>query len=94
MDWVTLILEKYSCSEDWYRVWFSDKVHFDYGTQDKLRIIRKSGICYYQNCIKEVQEPTKKDKKRYHYWAAVGHNFKSNIYFYKVPGNTNSKMSQ
>ena len=44
--------------------------------------------------IQEHNEPAEKDKKRYHCWAAVGHNFKSEIYFYEVPGNTNEKMSQ
>ena len=94
MDWATFIFERYPCSEDWHRVQFSNKVHFDYGIQDKLRIIWKPGIRYYQNCIEEVQKSTKKDKKRYYYWAAIGHNFKSDIYFYKVSGNTNGKMSQ
>lgn len=32
--------------------------------------------------------------KRYHCWAAVGWNFKSELVFYEVPGNTNGKMSQ
>lgn len=43
---------------------------------------------------KEVDEPAEKDKKRYHCWAAVGHNFMSDIYFYDVPRITNGKMSQ
>ena len=30
---------------------------------------------YCQDCIEEVHEPSEKDKKRYHCWAAVGHNF-------------------
>ncbi len=28
-----------------------------------------------------------------HCWAAIGYNFKSDIIFYNVPGNTNGKMS-
>ena len=94
MDRVTVMFERYPCPEDQYRVQFSDKVHFGYSTKDKLRIIRKSGMRYYQNCIEEVQEPIEKDKKRYHCQVAVGHNFKFNIYFQKIPGNTNGKMSQ
>lgn len=36
----------------------------------------------------------RKDRKRYHCWAAIGHEFKSDINFYEVTGNTNGKMSQ
>ena len=93
MDWATLILERYPRLEDWHRVRFSDEVHFGYDTQDKLKISQKPGMRYCQNCIEEVQEPTEKNKKCYYCWAAVEHNFKSDIYFYKVLGNTNSKMS-
>jgi hypothetical protein len=49
---------------------------------------------YCQDCIQEADEPAEKDKKRFHCWAAIGYNFKSDIYFYNVPGNTNGKMSQ
>ncbi len=28
-----------------------------------------------------------------HFWAAVGYNFKCDIYFYDVPGNKNGKMT-
>lgn len=94
MNWASVMLERYPEPKDWYRVRFSDEVHFGYGSQDKLNNIRKPGMCYCQDCIEEHNEPIKKDKKRYHFWAAVGHNFKSKIYFYEVPGNTNGKMSQ
>ncbi len=88
------MLQKYPHPEDWLRVSFSDEIHFRYCIQDKLRIIRKVGIRYCQDCIEEIHEPSKKDKKRYHCWAAVRHNFKSDIHFYEVPRNTNGKMSQ
>jgi len=41
----------------------------------------------------EKREPKAKDFKRLHAWAAVGYNFKSELYFYEVPGNGNGKMS-
>lgn len=71
MNWATVMLERYPHPEDQHRVRFSDKVYFGYGIQDKLRIIRKAGLRYCQDCIEEVQELTEKDKKRYHCWAAV-----------------------
>ncbi len=92
--WAQTIKEKYPKPEDWYRVRFSDEVHFGYGLQGKLCIIRKSGEQYCPDCIQEEKESEEKDKKRHHYWATVGHDFQSDIYFYEVPGNTNGKMSQ
>ena len=73
---------------------FSDEVHFGYGPQDKLNIIRKPGEQYCPDFIQEKKEPEEKDKKRHHFLAMVGHNFKSDIHFYEVLGNTNRKMSQ
>ena len=49
---------------------------------------------YCQDCIQEEAQPVEKDKKRFHCWVAIGYNFKSEIYFYNVPDNTNGKMSQ
>lgn len=94
MDWASVTLERYPQPEDWCRVRFGDEVHSSYGPQDKLDIIRKPGIRYCQDYIQEHNEPAEKDKKWYHYWAAVGHNFKSEIYFYEVPDNMNGQMSQ
>ena len=82
--------------DDWKKVRFSDEVHFGRGPQRKLRIIRKPGELTCEDCIHEQGEPEEKDKKQkwYHCWAAVGWNFKSELVFYEVPGNTNGKMSQ
>lgn len=57
-------------------------------------ILSESRACVIVKTVQEVDEPAEKDKKRYHCWAAVGHNFKSDIPFYEVSGNTNGKMSQ
>ena len=62
LNWATVILDKYSHLEDWHKMYFSDKIHFVYENKDKLRIIWKAGMRYCQICIKEMQEPTKKDK--------------------------------
>lgn len=94
VKWSDVMLERYPKPEDWEHVWFSDEVHFGNGPQGQLHIIQKPGMRTCQNCIQEADAPDEKDKKRRHCWAAAGYNFKSEIHFYNVPGNTNSKMSQ
>ena len=93
VEWSEFMLTRYPNSEDWNRVRFSDEVHFGWGPQSKLRIIRKPGQRYCQDCIQE-HVPNEKDKKRRHCWAAVGSSFKSFLHFYDVAGNINGKMSQ
>lgn len=86
--------EKYFEEKDWLTIRFSDEVHYNYGSQGKIRIIRKSGQRYCRDCIQETDESTEKDLKKKHAWAAVSHDFKSDIFLYDVPGNINGKMSQ
>lgn len=83
---------------DWRDIRWSDECHFTVGQQSgKIRIIRKPGERYCPDCIHHQPKPksTSDDEpvERYHVWAAVGWNFKSQLYFYKVPTNTNGKMS-
>ena len=94
MKWSDAMLSRYPNAEDWKQVRFSDEVHFGWGPQGKLRIIRRLGERYCHDCIQEADEPDEAVKKRHHCWAAAGHDFKSDIYFYRVPGNSNGKMSQ
>ncbi len=58
-------------------------------------VIRKPGEKNHPDCIQEQDEPEEKDKKqkRFHCWAAVSWNLKSDIIFYEVPSNSNDKMS-
>ena len=79
MNWAEIMLHIYPESEDWHHVRFSDEVHFGWGSQGKLRIIRQSGTRYCQDCIQEADEPNEKDTKRHHCWASGGYNFKSDI---------------
>jgi hypothetical protein len=69
-------------------------VHFGWGSQGKLFTIRRPDERYCQDCIQHVDEPDVKDVKRHHCWAAVDHDFKSDIHFYNVSSNVNEKMSQ
>lgn len=48
--------------------------------QNKLHIICKLEKQYYLDYIQKEKELEEKDYKYYHYWAIVGHNFRSNIY--------------
>ena len=64
--WAEVMKERYRRPENWHRVRFSDEVHFGYGLQSKLRIIRKLGKRYCPDCIHEDKELNKKDKKRHY----------------------------
>lgn len=89
-------IQRYSKPEDWYSIRFSDECHYGFGPQGKLRIIRKPGERYCQDCIQEGDprgEAQVKDQKRQHTWAAAGYGFKSDLVYYTVQGNTNGKMS-
>ena len=87
------MLQRYPELKDWQRLRFSDSVHFSWGPEGDIRIIRKPGQCYCHGCIEEQPEPEEKDKRRMHCWAAVGPNFRSDIYFYDY-GTPNGKMKQ
>ena len=84
VEYAAVMLERYPTKQHWEPVRFSDEVHFGYGPQGKLRIIRKPGQRYCMNCIQEADSPKDKDLKRQHCWAA---------YFYEVASNTNGKLS-
>jgi len=80
--------------EDWRDIRWSDECHFTICREGKIRIIRKPGERYCPDCIHH-QPPDDKSVPviRYHVWAAVGYDFKSELHFYEVPTNTNGKMS-
>jgi hypothetical protein len=93
LQFATNMLRKYPKAEDWYSVRFSDEVHFSLGPEGKVRVIRQPGERYCSDCIQEVNEPRDQHRNRIHYWAAVGYNFKSEIYFYTTKSR-NGKMTQ
>lgn len=91
------MLERYPKPEDWEHVRFSDEVHFGWGPQRKLRIIRKQGQRHCMDCLqrREIKDDAiEEGDKRVHAWAAVGFNFKTPLLFYDIPSNTNGKMTQ
>lgn len=95
MEWASFMLAKYPLKEDWRHIRFSDEIHFGYGPEDQLRIIRKPGTRYRHDNLQHRLPPPKEDKNRLrkHCWAAVGYNFKSDMIFYDVPTNKNGKMT-
>ena len=92
-EWARIMLEKYPKPEDWHRVRFSDEVHWSIGAEEKIQIIRKPGERYCSDCIQHTLDRTaEKSHRRQHSWAAVGYNFKSDLYFHTTKS-PNGKMS-
>ena len=107
VKWARDMLDKYPEPEDWYRVRFSDGVHFSFGPQGRIYILRKPGEHNCPDCIQEQEEKTRKTRSgkrkakeeevpdlgyKLHAWAAVGYNFKSGLCFYDA-GHSNGKMN-
>lgn len=91
--WARDMLAKYPRKEDWRQVQWSDESHASFGPQGRLNVIRKASQRGHPDCVQEVSEPKEKDRKRQHFQAAIRWNFKSDITFYDVPGNSNRKMT-
>jgi hypothetical protein len=81
-------------SGDWHSVHFFDEVNCCVGLQGKLRIIWKPRE---HHCSDYIQEQLNREEERKwktsYIWTAVRYNFKSDIHFYKTPGNKNGKLS-
>lgn len=93
LEWAVIMLDKYPREEQWDRVQFNDEVHFGRGPEGKLQIVRKPETRYRWDCIQHKDPPAAKDKKRMHCWAAIGYNFKLELIFYNVPGNSNGNIT-
>ena len=46
----------------------------------------------FKNNISQIDIKELSEAQKAHAWAAIGHNFKSDLIFYDVPGNSNGKM--
>lgn len=93
VEWCQRMLESYRTSQSWYRVRFSDEVHYGYEVQDPLHIIQKPGERYCPDYIQREEGPKETEKKKVHAWAAAGYGFKSAIHFYNIHSNINGKMT-
>lgn len=98
VEWCKTMKARYPNKEDWRHVRFSDEVHFGWGPEGKIRIIRCRGHsqrgapdCIQRREVKDKKEPL----KRLHYWGAFGYGFKMDkLIKYDVETNTNGKMTQ
>jgi hypothetical protein len=88
------MLAKYPKPFDWIHIRFSDEVHFGFGPEGKIYILRRPWERYCSDCIFEKRAPKPSDAKRLHACAAIGYNFKSDLIWYDIETNTNGKMSQ
>jgi hypothetical protein len=90
-------LYQYPNPENWIHIRFSTETHFGWGSQKQLRMIQqRPGVKHCSDCLDDELKPKSayKNPKRFHYWAAVGYNFKSDIIFYEVPSATvNGRLS-
>lgn len=67
VEWATVMLDRYPQPKDWHRVRFNDEVHFGYGPEGQLRIIRKPGTRKRPDYIQHRPPPLKeKSRKRIH----------------------------
>jgi hypothetical protein len=87
------MLERYPEPKDWWHVRFSDETHFGWGPQGKIYILRRPWERFCPDCLIEKEEPAERDLRRLHCWAAVGHDFKSDLVWYDVPSNNNGNMT-
>ena len=100
VNWAKTMLQRYPTKFDWRRVRFSDEVHFGWGPEGRILIIRHRGNGWrnHPDCIQRLETRDKKNEedqsKRVHFWGAIGYNFKSPLIEYTVPSNTNGKMTQ
>jgi len=92
-QWVQNMLQQYLKPEDWYRVWFSNVIHYDYNAQKPLHIIWKFDEHYCSDCIQQTEGFKKSEKKKIYVWTAIEYNFKFNIMFYNISSNINDKMT-
>lgn len=53
VQYATTMLQRYPEPKDWERVRFSDEVHFGWGLEGAIRIIRKPGQRCCHDCIQE-----------------------------------------
>lgn len=68
--------------EDWENIRWSDETHFSCGPEGLHKAFRNHGERDCPDCAQPRPGPGKDEPYRCHAWAAVGHNFKSELVWY------------
>lgn len=88
-------LEKRPAKEDYCNIRYSDEWHAACGDDRQVYIFRKPGERYCPDCLYEGPDLRKIENEKFnaHFWAAVGYDFKSDLYEYRISLNNNGKMT-
>jgi transposase len=87
-----VMLEKYPEPRDWYRVRFSGDCHFGWGPTGEVSALRQPWERYCADCMVETKGGGEDSLRKLHCWAAVGHDFKSDLVWYDKPSESNGKL--
>ena len=84
----------------WRQVRFSDEMHLGLGPRREFQMIRRPGERYCVDCdaAGDLDEANKQqpdwEKKGFHCWVMVGWDYKSDLVFYEIPGNSHGVLNQ
>lgn len=87
------LLDKYPTKYHWRKIHWTNEYHTEFGPQGQIYIIRKSGQRGHPDCTQDTTEPAERDRKKLHFWGSIGYDHKSELYFYDIPTNINSKIT-
>ncbi|KAI3322351.1 hypothetical protein HD806DRAFT_536188 [Xylariaceae sp. AK1471] len=87
-----ILLERGFSWDYWTKIRFSAEVHFKFGPEGRILIIRKSGERYCPDCIHHRDSPDRNEQVCLSAWAAVGFNFKSQLVWYDT-NNSNGAIT-
>ncbi|KAI8634171.1 hypothetical protein F5Y19DRAFT_202206 [Xylariaceae sp. FL1651] len=94
--WARERLHEYGLDVDkWRRIRYSDVIHFKFGPEGKMKVVRRVGERYCTSCIQHRSRPTDTGDREVclSAWAAIGYGFKSPLVWYDV-NNSNGAITQ
>ncbi len=77
---------------DWKDVRFSGELHFALSSSGVLHLLPRHGERRCSECTQDCDQPEEDVAKRWHCWAMIGWDYKSDLAFYDVPGNKHGAM--